>query len=295
MLRLITGVPGAGKTLFAVSEILKAKEENDVLEKNGEKPRPIFTNIDGMEMEGVYPLDDLDWRTYPDGSLIVYDEAHQTFRATGKPGLSGDPVISGMDVHRHRGFDLWFITQFPSKVHHEIRHMVDEHYHLLRQFGAKQATIYKWPESADVKDYHSRKEADTSFFRYPKKCFQYYKSASVHTAKLRIPAKIKFLVTIIALVLSVVAYRVVDAGGFASLNAAPLAPVVVGGADGGAAERPVDPHASSSNYQTLGGCVSSQRGCQCYTPALEPIPLQDHECRNLSIQPLAMGLKINTK
>lgn len=292
MLRMITGVPGAGKTLFAVSEILKVKKENDDLVKKGEKPRGIYTNIDGMEMEGVYPLDDKDWREYPDGSLIVYDEAHQIFRATGRPGLSSDPVINEMDMHRHRGFDIWFISQFPTKIHHEIRHMVDEHYHLLRQFGAKQATIFKWPESADVKDYHQRSEADKSFFRYPKECFQYYKSASVHTSKLRIPSKIKFLASVILIVFSFVSYRLVDAGGLASLGNKPDDSLVVV-AGGGAAERPAD--TTIFNEMVLGGCVSSARACQCYTRELNPIPLPDFECRNLSEQPLAMGLKISTK
>ena len=164
MMRLITGTPGAGKSLFAVSEIVKAVKDG----------RTVYTNIEGMDLEGVFPLDDKDWRNYPDGSLVVYDEAHQTFRATGRPGLSSDAVISEMDMHRHRGFDLWFITQFPTKVHHEIRSMCDEHYHLLRQFGAKQATLYKWPESADVKDTAARSNADRSLFRYPKECFKYY-------------------------------------------------------------------------------------------------------------------------
>ncbi|MEM2002935.1 MAG: zonular occludens toxin domain-containing protein, partial [Candidatus Methanomethylicaceae archaeon] len=204
MMRLITGVPGAGKTLFAVSEILKVAKENERKAAAGEEPRDIYTNIEGINIPGVTYTTERDWRTFPDGSLIVYDEAHQLFRATGRPGLSDDPIISDMDMHRHRGFDLWFITQFPTKVHHEIRNMVDEHYHLLRQFGAKQATIYKWPESADVKDPGARSVADTEFFRYPKECFQYYKSASVHTAKLRIPAKVKFLFTVIALIFSFV-------------------------------------------------------------------------------------------
>lgn len=283
MMRLITGTPGAGKTLFAVSEILKAVKED----------RVVYTNIEGMEMEGVFPLDELDWRKYPDGSLIVYDEAHQVFRATGRPGLSNDPVISDMDMHRHRGFDLWFITQFPTKVHHEIRNMVDEHYHLLRQFGAKQATLYKWPESVDVKDQGQRSVADKSLFRYPKDCFKYYKSASLHTAKLRIPSKLKFLGAVIALIATFVGWRLVSAGGFASL-ADPLdsqspAPAMLAG---GAAERPGEP--LQSDY-VLGGCISSAKACQCYTGDLQPIPLPDHECRNLSDQPLAMGLKIEKK
>lgn len=285
MMRLITGTPGAGKTLFAVSEILAAVKDG----------RTVYTNIDGMDMEGVFPLDDKDWRNYPDGSLIVYDEAHQTFRATGRPGLSSDVVISEMDEHRHRGFDLWFITQFPTKVHHEVRAMCDEHFHLLRQFGAKQATLFKWPEAVDSKDYHQRQVADKSLFRYPKECFKYYKSANIHTAKLRIPAKLKFLAGIIALIFTFVGYRVVSAGGFASLNEpASQSSTSVGGVlGGGAAERPAD--TTPSHSPVLGGCVSSQRACQCYTPELEPIPMPDFECRNLVEQPLAMGLKIGKK
>lgn len=145
-----------------------------------------------------------------------------------------------------------------------------------------------------MKDYHQRKEADTSFFRYPKECFKYYKSASVHTAKLRIPAKIKFLGVVITLVFTFVGYRFVFAGGFASMAQPETVPAsVVGVAGGGAAERPADTHALSD--MVLGGCVSFARACQCYTKQLEPIPLPDAECRNLSEMPLAMGLKIGSK
>jgi zona occludens toxin len=284
MMRLITGVPGAGKTLFAVSEIVKAVKEG----------RKVFTNIEGMELEGVYSLDDRDWRNYPDGSLIVYDEAHQVFRATGRPGLSDDPVISDMDMHRHRGFDLWFITQFPTKVHHEIRNMVDEHYHLLRHFGAKQATLYKWPESVDVKDQGQRSVADKSAFRYPKECFKYYKSASLHTAKLRIPAKLKFLFAVFAILSTVIGYRLVSAGGLASLQAPPTEEQHAAlPADGGAKNRPRG--GDSLNEFVIGGCVTSARGCQCYTKELEPIPFQDFECRNIAENPLPMGLKLSKK
>lgn len=288
MMRLITGVPGAGKTLFAVSEILKVVSESN---------RAVYTNIDGIDIDGVYPLgDDTDWRNYPDGSLIVYDEAHQVFRATGRPGLSGDPVINDMDMHRHRGFDLWFISQFPSKIHHEIRHMVDEHYHLIRQFGAKQSTLYKWPEATDVKDSHQRSIADKSFFRFPKKCFRYYKSASIHTAKLRVPAKLKFFAVVIVLIGTAVGYRLVSAGGLQSMQAPPSDGhlVVGGGAGVGAAERPTGTP-SPLDGLVLGGCISSARACQCYTSELLPIPLPDADCRNLSEMPLATSLKIDRR
>lgn len=295
MMRLITGVPGAGKTLFAVSEILKVVQENQKKAARGEEPRDIYTNIEGINIPGVTYTTERDWRTFPDGSLVVYDEAHQLFRATGRPGLSDDPVISEMDMHRHRGFDLWFITQFPTKVHHEIRHMVDEHYHLLRQFGAKQATVYKWPEAADVTDKSARAVADTEFFRYPRECFQYYKSASIHTAKLRIPAKIKFLAVVIGLIFSFVAYRIVSAGGVYSMQPAVLSESAGAVSSGGAAERPADTAYTSESEVVFGGCISSSTACRCFTPQLQPIFVSDAECRNYLLQPLPMSLRLESK
>lgn len=285
MMRLITGVPGAGKSLFAVSEIIKMVKEG----------RKVFTNIAGMDYEGVFPLEDTDWRNYPEGSLIVYDEAHQIFRATGRPGLSNDPVISEMDMHRHRGYDLWFSTQFPGKVHHEIRRMCDEHYHLLRQFGSSRSTIYKWPEAVDSSDRSERAIADKTPFSFPKSIYKHYKSSSIHTSKVRIPSKLKFLATVVVLISSFVAYRLVSAGGFTSLAMASEAqispaPVVIAG---GAAERPGDTGGSTfSPTPAIGGCVWSARGCQCYTTKLEPIPLSDSECRTLADKPLAMSLRL---
>lgn len=282
MMRLITGVPGAGKTLFAVSEILKEAKEG----------REIYTNIEGINIPGVQALDGTDWRDYPDGSLIVYDEAHQIFRATGKPGLSADPVINDMDMHRHRGFDLWFITQFPTKVHHEIRSMVDEHFHLLRQFGAKQATLYKWPESVDVKDQGQRSAADKTLFRYPTECFQYYKSASIHTAKVRIPGKLKVLAVVVGMVGLFVGYRLYAHGGLASLHSDDVQVVVEGGARSAEAQPRPGPADTSYDYTPLGGCVASDRGCHCYTPSLDYIALPDHQCRNLLEGPLPRNLKL---
>lgn len=289
MMRLITGTPGAGKTLFAVSEIL-------TLVKDG---REVYTNIAGIEIDGVtFVDDDFDWRNYPDGSVFVYDESHQIFRATGKPGLSNDPIISEMDMHRHRGFDLWFITQFPTKVHHEIRSMCDEHYHLLRQFGAKQATLYKWPEAVNSSDPNQRAVADSSLFRYNKDWFKHYRSASEHTSKLRIPAKIKMFGVVITIAFAIVGYRLVDAGGFQSIQGKTTSPPAATAkaeprAAGGGGSLLVQPDEEYSF--ALGGCVSSNRACQCYTPDLEPIPLNDAECRNIATKPLPMNLSLNKR
>ena len=74
MLDVISAPPGSGKSLWCV-ELL----ENTV-RKNPN--RMIFTNIIGINIPGVLPITSsankpFDWRDCPDGSLIVFDEAHE--------------------------------------------------------------------------------------------------------------------------------------------------------------------------------------------------------------------------
>lgn len=269
MMKLITGVPGAGKTLFAMVEI----------EKQLKSGREVFTNIDGCSLPGIQEIpDDNDWRNLPDGSAVFYDEAHQIFRGTGRPGLSSDPIINEMDEHRHRGFDLYFITQFPTKLHHEIRSMVDQHFHLLRPIGAPMATVYEWPEATNVSDREARSLADTSSFSYPKRLYPYYKSAVEHTSKIKIPAKIKMLGVVVAAVTLFVGYRLISAGGFASINNHDLADRA--GAVPSAQAEPRRPAADPVVRDIpLSGCISSQTDCRCYSLDGDPITLSDSVCR----------------
>lgn len=184
MMTLITGTPGSGKTLYAVSRIIE----------EAKKGRMIFTNIEGLKIPGVYPMpDDLDWRQTPDGSLIVYDEAqqHEMFKNLGK-GNSKEPIVSDMEVHRHTGHDLYFITQHPRLISSHVRSLIGEHINVHRPYGAPIASAYRWAiceENPNTKTAQGRSEAN---FQVPfkKEWFKYYKSATVHTHKLRIPPNI---------------------------------------------------------------------------------------------------------
>lgn len=74
MLTAISAPPGTGKSLKCVQII----EESLRRSPN----RLIFTNIIGLNMPGVLPIvssanKPFDWRDLPDGSLVVYDEAHE--------------------------------------------------------------------------------------------------------------------------------------------------------------------------------------------------------------------------
>jgi len=74
MLTAISAPPGSGKSLWCV-ELLET-----TVRKNPN--RMIFTNIIGVNIQGVLPIvssanKPFDWRDLPDGSLIIYDEAHE--------------------------------------------------------------------------------------------------------------------------------------------------------------------------------------------------------------------------
>lgn len=195
MLFLVTGVPGSGKTLKVVSWI----------EEWAKAGRQIYTNIDGLAMD-VQPLPE-DWQETPDNSVIIYDEAQQFFPSDGKAGASSHPQIKGLETHRHQGKDLVFVTQHPNLIHHHIRKLVGQHDHIERVFGSQAATVFTWAQAANVGDYHERQNADKTTWRFPKRLYSAYKSATVHTHKFRIPKKIVLVFSIIAAILGLVAWK----------------------------------------------------------------------------------------
>ena len=132
MMTLITGVPGAGKTLRAVQLIRAAVNEG----------RPVYSDIDGLALDGVEPAPD-DWRDTPEGSLVVYDECQHRWPSTGKPGAHPSEVVAAIDTHQHTGHDLMFVTQAPRKVHHSIRQLVGQHFHHNRVGGFQGAQVFE--------------------------------------------------------------------------------------------------------------------------------------------------------
>lgn len=115
MITLITGTPGSGKTLYAVTKMLdeiKSKPE-----------RPIYSDIIGLNVEGIFPAPD-DWRKAEKGALIIYDEvqfreAYQ--RARGKTRFD---FILQLTTHRHDGYDIWIITQSSKFIHLDVIEVV---------------------------------------------------------------------------------------------------------------------------------------------------------------------------
>ena len=189
MLKLITGIPGAGKTLYAVSMLKKAVEHNSTLPA-GEQ-RKIYCDITGLTIEGIEPPP-LDWRLTPPKSLIIYDEAQFQKPFQAGRGLSPYEYIQELTIHRKTGHEIWYITQDPKRLHGNILDMVETHWHLDRPYGAKLATVYQFrgvertPKSRSAIERAERK----TLFNYDKRLFDLYQSSEVEDGiKLRLPLK----------------------------------------------------------------------------------------------------------
>lgn len=181
MITLITGLPGNGKTLFALWYI-KQKAEKENREVYYHNIKDLTLPWEAFEAEK--------WMDLPHGSIIVIDECQFVFAK--KPNGSKLPdFYEQLATHRHRGFDIYLVTQHPSLIDNFVRQLVGQHYHAVRKFGLERSTIYEWssvnpaPTSSS-----SQKSAIPMKWAFPKEVYGYYKSAEVHTVKRSIPAKI---------------------------------------------------------------------------------------------------------
>lgn len=177
MIRLITGTPGSGKTLYVVSQIMEIRASHP--------DRQIFTDIKGIRIDGVNDTAPDDWRDAPDGSLIIYDECQYREQYTKSRGRNRYQMIIDLTTHRHTGKDIWLITQNPNFLHADVLAVVGEHYHIDRPMKANFANVYKWrnaqlkPDGVTV-----RRRAETApIFKYDKKLFDYYDSVDVDDSK----------------------------------------------------------------------------------------------------------------
>lgn len=196
---LITATPGSGKTLYALTLIYKYLNEG----------RNVYTNILGIDIDGVRTFDMTspkihDWRDLPNGSVVVYDEAHE------HPAFSSEILIQdrkelkrhqmdigdSLSLHRHFGFDFVFISQAANQIDSRLYQFFGRHIHLVRPFGFKNATIYEWfhvktaPNTATARN----ESKHTRQFKYPKYLYGKYKSTEQDTVKSNFPAKYMALI-----------------------------------------------------------------------------------------------------
>lgn len=302
MITLITGTPGAGKTLYAVAEELPRAGD-----------RPLF--IDGIPDLAIPHLDPLGkvevWHEWiPDGAVLVIDEVQRIWRPRGA-GTAVPPGVAALETHRHKGVDLIIITQHPNLLDPNIRRLVGRHLHVRRMFGWKRAIVYEWDSATDPARVST---AIKRSWAYPRKAFKLYKSATLHTARTnRLPLPV-IVAGLAILAIPAVWYYALDrtalnwmdkeassdtgaatepatarAGGAAAPVPAQLVPANII-----EATTPSDPHnpLSAPLYAAAAppvvppqivACVASSRSCTCYSQQVTPVWIPDEQCRQRAV------------
>ena len=205
MIHLITGLPGNGKTLYAIA-FVKAWAEKE--------QRPVFySGIAELTLPWI-PCDPERWMDCPPKSIIVIDECQRIFR----PRANGKTVpdyVSALETHRHQGLDIVLITQHPALCDIAIRRLAGRHCHVIRKWGTQAATVHEWSAVRDQCDKSTaRKDSIRHTWPFPKAMYTCYKSAALHTVKRAIPMRVYFLfiAPLLIAVLAYMAYRVLPKG-----------------------------------------------------------------------------------
>ncbi len=293
---LITGLPGAGKSLFSLAEFAVGKHS------------VYQAGIPGCQLPTWEPAK---WQDMPAGSTLIVDEAQEFFAP--KPPTAEPPAHYVLNKIRHKALALVLITQHPSMLDARVRRLVGRHVHVVAAFGADAALMYEWRGVGDV-DNRSYDGAVRKGFKYPKEVYKLYKSADAHRPKQKAPFKVRAIPYIIGLV-----FVLLGVGGwvvFHSMSAVAHGDVPgshgQAGGDAGRAVRagsgdrvsPLSPAEyaasfkprvtgldySAPRYDTVtkpvrapvpAACIANASKCSCYSQQATVLQVPDAMCRQI--------------
>lgn len=201
MIYLRTGANGTCKTLFTLADVRKLQLETG---------RPVCINSrfkmnEAKRLEfGWTVIDFKDWQAQQDGTIFFIDECHNDMPV--RPAAQAVPeAIRMLAEHRSRGFDFFLLTQHPMNIDGFVRKLVGApgwHQHLKRVFGGTNTTrILQWDAvNTNCEKDGSGKTAQITTRMQPKEVYSWYDSATLHTAKVRIPSKVWVLLFCVLLI-----------------------------------------------------------------------------------------------
>jgi zona occludens toxin len=304
MIELRTGIPGSGKTLSAMADLFAMVKR---WEKHPDEARPIFVHgVKDLALpHSPVPLVKLpakpgtpevfapDWDAMPDGAYVFIDEAQSLFPPRSSQSAA-PPHVAWLNTHRHRGFDICFVTQHPKLIDGSLRALVGKHRHYRRLFGMQRAICYEWDACSD--SLAGTANAVTSSFSYPRDAFKFYKSAEIHTKQsFRLPLwlVIPFVGLAIGAVAVPRAYSSLSNGiAGKGLSAPPIpAPTASGGALAPTAQpaqaAPVQAVQASAQVParpSVAGCMSTATRCLCVDREGFTLAFSLDDCRAASVE-----------
>lgn len=199
MLHLITGANGAGKTLNTLKWIRdRSVKEGRPVCHNGR-----FEPVEGGELSTWKQIDMKDWQAEPDGTIFLVDECHNDFPLRA-PSSQPPEYVRMLAEHRRRGFDFYLVTQHPQNIDSFVRRLIGSpgwHRHLKRAFGGDLVSVCEWPAvNPNCEKDGSGKTGTVTMQAFPKEVFGWYRSASLHTSKKKIPRMVWVLAACVLLV-----------------------------------------------------------------------------------------------
>lgn len=195
MLTLITGLPGNGKTLFALQKVQALAEK--------ENRQVYYWGINDIKLPWI-KLEPSRWQELPPTAVMVVDEVqdHMPLRPNGS---KVPDHIQGLAKHRHGGVDIFLITQGPRLLDAFVRELIEVHYHVVRMWGMQRATVHEFRPGVRLNVSSSRSGSIQHKWAFPKDVFAWYKSAEAHTHKRNIPKKVWVLLGLAVLIPALVA------------------------------------------------------------------------------------------
>ena len=204
MIFAFTGQPGAGKTLGAVEFVYKDSQFEG---------RPVYSyGVNGLNVPNwnILTLDEvMRWWELPEGSVVIIDECQDIWRPRGQ-GKAVPEHVEKLEKHRHLGFDFVLTFQFPTQIDTVVRNLITDHFHSHRAMGFGGRTVFHFDYLClDPLSKAKQKTATKKIKKFNKEIFDLYESASIHTAKSRIPWFI-YLLPVLIILLPILGYVIYD-------------------------------------------------------------------------------------
>ena len=201
--------------------VVRFNETIERLNERGEKHdlqpfyavRTIYSNIKSLKIDYVRALV-IDWRTCPDGSIFAIDEV-QLVPPYNDNKNKNDDIVQELTIHRHRGFDFWFITQSATYLHPTIKELISCHLHITRPYW-RTPKVYQYGSLRQYPNTLINKLNCESKFTFKPKdsIFKLYKSTSIDTSKKRTPAGLYVFGFFILVAISIFLYGLSGGSGF---------------------------------------------------------------------------------